>query len=290
MGLVNMLICGFPWSPMALNANLEKNFSWLAFPGLIRAIVMLQCVVFLVILINKETAGYFMVTPEGIGKGEYWRLISWLFYPFIDPRGYSPVLGTFFMFIILKISFLFSDSLENAWGEIRTSFYIYGTIICQALTLYLSAIGVFPGIFLGNQMFYFALFFAFATLFPHVEFLLFFVLPVKVWIFAAILLATIVFSCLAYPLLFLAYGLAFLPYLVWAIPRLWNWRKYQSQLNTRRVKYQSQHKGSEARTLHRCAVCERTEVSNPELNFRVAENGEEYCLDHLDDDGKPAAP
>ena len=58
---------------MGLNVNLEKNFSWLAFPGLIRAIVMLQCVVFFVILINPETASYFMVTPEGIANGQYWR-------------------------------------------------------------------------------------------------------------------------------------------------------------------------------------------------------------------------
>lgn len=289
MELVNLLICGFPCTPMALNANLEKNFSWLAFPGLIRAIVMLQCVVFLVILVNNDTASYFMVTPEGIAKGQYWRLISWIFYPFVNPSQYGPVFSAFFMFIILRISFLFSDSLENAWGEVRTSFYVYGTIIFQALALYLSAIGVFPLLFLENQMFYIALFFAFATLFPHVEFLLFFVLPVKVWIFASISLAMIIFSCLAYPILFLAYGLAFLPYLVWAIPRLWNWRKYKTQLNTRRVKYQSQHKGSQVQSLHRCANCERTEVSNPELDFRVAENGDEYCLDHLEDASKPPA-
>ncbi len=290
MELVNLLICGFPWPPMGLNANLEKNFSWLAFPGLIRAIVMLQCLVFFVILVNERTADHFIMTPEGIAKGQYWRLISWIFYPFVDPRSYGPVFSAFFMFIVLRISFLFSDSLENAWGEVRTSFFVYGTIICQALALYLSAVGVFPPIFIANQMFYIALFFAFATLFPHVEFLMFFVLPVKVWVFAAITLSLIVFSCLAFPFLFVAYGLAFFPYLVWAVPRLWNWRKYQSQLNARRVKYQSQHKGSEAQTLHRCTVCDRTEASNPELDFRVAANGDEYCLDHLDDDGKPSAP
>ena len=100
---------------MGLNVNLERNFSWLAFPGLIRAIVMLQCMVFFVILINPETASYFMVTPEGIAKGQYWRLISWIFYPFVDPRGSNAVLSVFFMFIIWRISALFSDSLEDTW-------------------------------------------------------------------------------------------------------------------------------------------------------------------------------
>ena len=274
---------------MGLNVNLEKNFSWLAFPGLIRAIVMLQSLVFFVILINPETASYFMVTPEGIANGQYWRLISWIFYPFVDPNSYSPLFSAFFMFIILRISFLFSESLENAWGEIQTSLYVYTTIICQALALYLSATGFLPAASLTNQTFYIALFFAFATLFPNVEFLLFFVLPVKVWIFAMISLATIVFSCLSFPPLLLTYGLAFFPYLVWAIPRLYHWSKYRNQLNARRVKFQSQSSDGQSQTLHRCIVCNRTELSDPQLDFRVAENGDEYCLDHLGDDGKPLA-
>jgi hypothetical protein len=274
---------------MGLNVNLEKNFSWLAFPGLIRAIVMLQSMVFFVILIKPETASYFMVTPEGIANGQYWRLISWIFYPFVDPNSYSPLFSAFFMFIILRISFLFSDSLENAWGEFQASLYVYTTIISQTSALYLSATGFLPPAALTNQMFYIALFFAFATLFPNVEFLLFFVLPVKVWIFAMISLATILFSCLSFPPLFLTYGLAFSPYLVWAIPRLYHWRKYRNQVNARRVKFQSKSNDSQGQTLHRCVICNETELSNPQLDFRVAENGDEYCLDHLGDDGKPAA-
>lgn len=34
-------------------------------------------------------------------------------------------------------------------------------------------------------------------------------------------------------------------------------------------------------TLHRCAKCDRTEVSDPDLDFRVAADGEEYCASHL---------
>ncbi|HCQ80635.1 MAG TPA: hypothetical protein DIV46_11720, partial [Verrucomicrobiales bacterium] len=57
----------------------------------------------------------------------------------------------------------------------------------------------------------------------------------------------------------------------------------------RRVKFQSQSNDGQNQTLHQCVVCKRTELSNPELDFRVAGNGDEYCLDHLEDDGKPAA-
>jgi len=288
MELVNQLISAFPLFAMGLNPNLEKNFSWMAFPGLIRAIVMLQCVVFVIILLKPETDSQFLVTPEGIANGEYWRLISWVIYPFVSP-GFG-ILSALFMFIILRIAFLFNDSLENAWGEVRTSIYVYAIIICQSVCLYLSAIGFFGApIAFGDQLFYLAIFFAFATTFPHVEFLLFFVLPVKVWIFALISAAGILFSCFVEPILILAYGLAYFPYLYWAIPKAWHWRKYRSQLTARRIKFQSKAKGGQAQSLHSCQVCQRTESSDPDLEFRVAENGKEYCLDHLDKDGKPLA-
>jgi len=240
-------------------------------------------------MLKPETASHFWVTADGIAEGEYWRLISWVFYPFVSPGGFGGILSAFFMFIVLRIAFLFNDSLENAWGEVRTSLYIYATIICQSGCLYLSAIGIFDPMAFGNQMLYFAIFFAFATVFPHVEFLMFFVLPVKVWVFALIIAAGMLFSSLASPILFIAYGLAYLPYLYWAIPKAWHWRKYRSQLTARRTKFQSKVKGGQTQTLHSCQVCQRTEVSDPDLEFRVAENGEEYCLDHLDKDGKPSA-
>lgn len=288
MELVNLTISPFALGAMGFNASFEKNFSWIAFPGLIRAIAMLQCVVFLLILLKPETATFFAVTSKGIAEGEYWRLISWVFFPFVAP-GNNMILGAFFMFIVMRIAFLFSDSLETAWGEVRTTVYVYATILCQSACLYLSAIGVFPPMIFGDQMLYLAFFFAFATVFPHIEFLLFFVLPVKVWVFALISAVGMVFSAISHPVLFLFLGLAYLPYLVWAVPRFWNWKKYRTELLARQLKFQGRIKGAERQSLHRCHVCQRTETSHPDLEFRVAANGEEYCLDHLDDDGKPTA-
>jgi hypothetical protein len=34
-------------------------------------------------------------------------------------------------------------------------------------------------------------------------------------------------------------------------------------------------------TMHQCTVCHRTEISNPELDFRVSADGNEYCVEHL---------
>jgi membrane associated rhomboid family serine protease len=37
--------------------------------------------------------------------------------------------------------------------------------------------------------------------------------------------------------------------------------------------------------LHRCAVCRRTEKDDPDLDFRIGGDGEEYCTDHLPKSG-----
>jgi hypothetical protein len=33
--------------------------------------------------------------------------------------------------------------------------------------------------------------------------------------------------------------------------------------------------------MHCCKICGRTELTTPELEFRVSEDGEEYCAEHL---------
>jgi len=40
--------------------------------------------------------------------------------------------------------------------------------------------------------------------------------------------------------------------------------------------------------LHRCAVCGATELTDPNLDFRVARDGEEYCMAHLPKTQTPA--
>lgn len=264
---------------MGLNTNLEKNFGWLAFPGLIRIVAMLQCVVFALLVIKPEAYDFFIITHEGLAKGQYWRLTSWIFYPIVTPTpGTFSLVNVLFMVITVRIAFLFSDSIEHAWGEVRTSFYLYGTFICQTAIFWFFG-SSFPGI--GSMLLYYSLFFVFATLFPHFEFALMMVLPVKVWILALLALLILISHAIKLPLLFIVYGIAFLPYLIWVIPRLFGWSKDRRKLAARQVKFQSLSKGAGSQTLHECVVCKRTEKSDPDLEFRVAEDGEEYCLDHL---------
>ena len=50
---------------------------------------------------------------------------------------------------------------------------------------------------------------------------------------------------------------------------------------SRRRRFEMETRDAETEALHRCAICGATEVSDPNLEFRVARNGEEYCMAHL---------
>jgi len=55
----------------------------------------------------------------------------------------------------------------------------------------------------------------------------------------------------------------------------------------RRQRFEASARIAEGEAMHHCAVCGRTELVAPELDFRVSADGHEYCVEHLP---KPAAP
>ncbi len=101
-------------------------------------------------------------------SGEVWRLVSFILIPPLTPG--HPVTYVF-IFFILFIGFRMGDSLELAWGEFRTSLYCYGLFICQIVAnLLLGLLASTLPIAWGGILFYEALFFAFATVYPKFEF------------------------------------------------------------------------------------------------------------------------
>ena len=149
-----------------------------------------------------------------------------------------------------------------------------------------------------------SLFLAYATLFPDAHFLLFFIIPIKAWIFALIDLVLVLFGLFSYPfpynlfsIISLAnYFLFFGKDVLNVIPM--SWRANAARLLRRKPPVQKKAKvirfdaGSyeasqatvKAPYTHKCTVCGRTDVSNPELEFRYCSrcNGYYcYCQDHI---------
>ena len=273
--------------------SLERKFGWLAFPGLIRSIASLQLVFFVLLLFQPEAADVFIPLAPKIKEGEIWRLVSFVFYPLVSPNPDSPdsipVFLCFFAFIAMRISFLINDVLEDFWGALRTSLFVYAVIISQSLIYFIDPYFIEPKAFKGGNHYYLSIFFAFATLQPRFVFRLFFILPVPVWLLAALAGLSLVGTCILMPTNTASFLGPQIIYLTWATPKLIRWMRNRGKLRARRAKFESGRASGE-QTLHRCAECGKTEISDPELDFRVSPDGEEYCLDHLKKRDKGSAP
>ena len=133
----------------------------------------------------------------------------------------------------------------------------------------------------SNSLLMASLFFAFARYYPDEVIYLLFILPVRIkwiaWISAALLLFGFVTKSNAYRFSVLA---ALAGYLIFFGPEMIYQARHRQEVSTRRRRFESQ-KRAETEALHKCAVCGATELSDPNLEFRVARNGEEYCVPHL---------
>jgi hypothetical protein len=69
-------------------------------------------------------------------------------------------------------------------------------------------------------------------------------------------------------------------YLIFFGPEFIYRARHRQEVSSRRKRFEDQTR-SETEPLHKCAVCGQTELSDPNLEFRVASDGEEYCVAHL---------
>jgi len=207
-------------------------------------------------------------------SGDVWRLVPFLF----SSSGFAGigVMGILFFFFMVMIAFMMNDALEGAWGVFKTSIFHY----CGVLGL-IAANFLMPDAMPGSGfLIYGTSFFAFATLFPRVEFRLFFVLPVQVRFIAILMAIPLVWNGFTSLAWWGVLGLTFGNYLIWAgIPAL-RGKGREVHAMGRRRKFNAAASASGA-VLYQCAVCQRTNTSDPQLEFRVATDGRDYCSEHL---------
>ena len=102
----------------------------------------------------------------------------------------------FWFFISMLVLWIMARPLEESWGSPR--FLVFWLVATFGASLTATALG---RMLFGDVGFSTCLLFTFATLFPEVEFRLFFIIPVKVKYLAIIAAAFLVYSSLSYGLL-----------------------------------------------------------------------------------------
>lgn len=146
--------------------RLERKFGRYAIHDLMKYLCIGMLGVFILdyLPMLKSASALLMFNRTLIMRGQVWRLITFIFLP---PTG-----SLLFILLNLYFDYFLGTSLENHWGSARFNLYyligILGNIAAGFIT------GVATNYYLNLS-----LLLSFAVLYPEMEFMLFFVLPVK---------------------------------------------------------------------------------------------------------------
>ena len=241
---------------------------------------------------------YLTLDPYLILHGQVWRLVTWILIP---PQALS-----IWIFFTLYLYYFMGTTMERTIGTFRYNVFVFGGILFMILSAFLTYL-VYYFITGGNEQLLAALmytlsgvfstyyiqeavFLIFAICYPDIQLLLMFIIPIKVKYLGILYAGMLAFSAIYNGLIGRNYAIffavffqflnVFLFYL--SLGRL-------NHLKPKEIKRRQEfNRGVKMRpqgvTRHKCAVCGRTEETNPELEFRFCSkcNGNyEYCQDHL---------
>src|SRR5207302_4645590 len=253
--------------------RLERRFGFLAVPGLIRIVIGFTALVWALMWLNPNLRFALDLEPARIRDGELWRLVTYIFIP-----------QTPSLWVVLALWFLWfiGEGLERAWGSFRLTLYFLVGMIGTTVAAF------FFGSNFSNGMLIASLFFAFARFYPDEVIYILFILPVKIkwlaWVVAAYLLLGFVLRPNSYRAALIA---AFANYFIFFGPEIFRQATHRHEVSTRRRRFEVQSRSADD-ALHRCAVCGATALTDTNLDFRVARDGEEYCMAHLPKTQTPA--
>lgn len=281
-------------------SKFEKKFGKYAIKNISLAFILCYACGYLISWINPDFLYYLTLNPYKILHGQIWRLVTWIIVP--------PEKFDFFTLIMLYFYYSIGTTLEHTWGTYRYNLYLLLGMVFTAVGafglmgyMYLfrpDVIAMYGAEYLftilstmfGTYYVNMSIFLAFAATFPNMQVLLFFFIPIKVKIMGIIYGALLLYQFITgYGENFLtianrfAIAASLLNFVVFFLTSRSMIHMSPKQVK-RRQEFRREVKKSTKITRHKCAICGRTEESNPELEFRFCskcEGNYEYCQDHL---------
>lgn len=282
---------------MSFIERTEKRFGRFAIHGLTMKLAVMQVLFFLFYMLNLDIVhenGQDLINHQqvvekvnllNIGSS---TILSDLIYiiasPAILPTGF---LSWIFMYFAIHLLILFGTSLEELWGHYKFNLYVISTIVfallaSQVFKLIYPEYGQYP-LFYFTSVIYMSIFFAFATYFPDFKLLLFFVLPTPVRFLAYLGAGGIILTMI---------GMSNFDRFFWGLGAFGSYILFHYHLainkqvqKARQANFDKKLGKLDAQPFNKCKVCGKTEHDG-DLEFRIADDGEEYCLEHLKEANK----
>lgn len=272
--------------------KMERKIGKYAIPNLMIYLIAAYCIGFVIYTVNPNFMLMLTLSPYHILHGQVWRLITWILMP-TDTRVFS-------LLIMALLYYQLGSALERSWGTFRFNVYIFGGMlftVIGAFILYgiyaaagtgsLETISLISSLTFTTNYINLTIFLAFAVMYPEMQILLFFIIPVKMkW------MAVVYAVLIAINLILTSWGgriaiiMSILNFLIFFLSTR-NYRRVSPKEMHRKQVFKAQmrepRRGSMV-TKHKCAVCGRTELDDPNLEFRFCskcDGNYEYCQDHL---------
>lgn len=286
----------------------ERKFGKYAIRNLSFVLVACYAVGYLIQMFDRTglITLYLNLNPYAILHGQIWRLVTWVLIP--PSSG-----GLLFTLIMLYFYCSLGTSLERTWGTYRYNVYLFQGMLftiagsfllmgfCYLLKPQLAYLGAgavpkiltvdtpyeYFGYIAGMFSTYYinmSIFLAFAATFPDAQVLLMFIIPVKVKWLGIIYAVMLVFEFLGSPVYVkFVIGASLLNFIVFFFTSRNMMHLNPKQIH-RRQEFKRDVRRSTGITKHKCAICGRTEVDSPQLQFRFCskcDGNYEYCEEHL---------
>jgi hypothetical protein len=257
-----------------LLARLERRLGRFAIPNLIVFVVGGMVIAWVLSQVRQDFVESLVLDMSAVRRGQVWRLVSFLFIP----MGGSAI----WFFVNVYFTWWVGSSLEQHWGAFRFNLcYLLGTV-----GTIVAAIVAGPQ---SNTWLDASIFLAFATVFPDVSILLFFILPVKVkWLGIAAALGIAFAAATGDWGTRAAIGAALVNYGVffgghWA--QWWRMRNVAVRQKARRVTLQSSAGTAFGERV--CAVCGAREADGADIRVcscaKCGGQPRTLCLEHARD-------
>lgn len=290
----------------------ERKWGKYAIPNITMYLIICYAFGYILQWVSLDFLECLMLDPYKILHGQVWRLFTWIIVP--------PDSLDFFTLIMLYFYYSIGRNLEYAWGTFRYNVYMISGMLFTVIGAFLmyGGLALFAGdsvVAYGNavsnlvggtatgaEAFYtyaaysfstyyicMSMFLAYAITFPDLQVLLMMIIPIKVKVLGIIYAIMLVYYVLTAGNM----GLMGIPTQVAIVSTLLNAiiffivtrRSFRTPNQIKRQRaYKKQVTPMRHVTKHRCAICGRTEVDSPDLEFRFCskcEGNYEYCSEHL---------
>ena len=273
--------------------KLERKFGRFGIPNLTIYMIVCYVIGYALMIVNPGILNWLSLEPAYILRGQVWRLVTWVLYP----PSTSGVL--WFAIAVLFFYYPIGTSLERTIGTFKYTLYILSGVIFTILGAFILYFLLGGNVLVGNvfSTYYISLstFLAYAMCYPDMQVLLMFIIPVKMKWMAIFYVVIVVYEMIQYVMagawyLVIPIVASLLNFIIFYFGTK-DFSRYNPKEIHRRNEFRRamepqgrMKSGSGSVTKHKCAICGRTELDDPNLEFRLCSrcNGNyEYCQDHL---------